>query len=104
MKKNLVIFSMLMIMVSIFVPAHINTVFAAEEKVYQSNSDISFYGEYEYPSPEKPDGSQVTETYPSTLPVTGGKSNNLYYVEGMTLMLFSLFLLIRARKQSKEEI
>ncbi|MCU4733700.1 LPXTG cell wall anchor domain-containing protein [Bacillus cereus] len=104
MKKSLVLFSMLMIMVSIFLSAQINLVFAAEEKIYQSNSEISFYGEYEYPSPDKPDGSQVTETYPSILPITGGENNNFYYIEGMILILFSLFLLIKARKQSKEEI
>ncbi|PGZ57892.1 hypothetical protein COE58_24455 [Bacillus cereus] len=113
MKRNLVIFSMLMVMVSAFVSVQMSPVFAAEEKVYRSNGDISFYGQYEYPAPEKPDGSQVVETNPdhpnhpnhqNTLPQTGGESNDLKFFEGITIMLFSIYLLIQARKQSKEEI
>lgn len=106
MKKNLVWFSMLMVIVSALVSVQMSPVLA-EEKVYRSNGNISFYGQYEYPAPEKPDGSQVIQTHPEhpqTLPQTGGKSNDFMFFEGITIMLFSIFLLIRAGKQSKEEI
>ncbi|PEF45194.1 hypothetical protein CON22_18105 [Bacillus cereus] len=117
MKRNLVLFSMLMFIVSALVSVQMSPVFAAEEKVYQSNGNIGFYGQYEYPAPEKPDGSQPIETnpdgsqaiqthpdHPHTLPQTGGQSNNFQLFEGITIMLFSIYLLIRAGKQSKEEI
>lgn len=75
-------------------------VHAKEQKSYNSDAGVSFYGEYEYPEEETQETGKNTDvstastsTKISTLPRTGDAANFLYVYGGMGIIALSFFLI-----------
>lgn len=78
---------------------------------YQSNGEITFYGKYEHPGPEKPNGSipnsvkeppEIIDHFNQTdiLPRTGEMINNLSDIGGYILIVCgSILLYFKKRKE-----
>ncbi|MDT1958936.1 LPXTG cell wall anchor domain-containing protein [Carnobacterium divergens] len=98
--KRLIFITLFILLVSVSSAA----VASAEEKSYQSSSDISFYGEYVDPSKEKPDmdegsnlGNIILEKETNKLPQTGELFEMYYLSMGIIVAGLGL-LLIKYKK------
>lgn len=119
MLKQVMKGSLLIVLSSLFLGAIISEA-SEKSQEYKGNAEVSFYGRYEYPGPDKPDGSQIEKvekdpviTVPNDsvhekvvpiknqLPMTGEEKSNMFRV-GCTLIFFILLISLTKRYFIKE--
>lgn len=91
MKKRVMTFGMILVFLLTLVP--VTQVFGAEsENQYKSNGEVSFYGEYIYPSEPDKEKPPISGNGASNLPDTGKTPQQTLPQAGDRFEVFTLFL------------